>query len=115
MCIRDRGEKDDRPPWLAPAVDDLASRIMTNINGAACVAPMNLIALALLATPKQSMLETDLVRQLEMYASLLRQASYSPQVWITDADGVSIVRHGERMGVLQRHKHPPVSYTHIRA
>jgi len=37
---------------------------------------------------------------------LLRQASYSPQVWITDADGVSIVRHGERMGVLQRHKHP---------
>jgi hypothetical protein len=33
---------------------------MTNINSAACVAPMNLIALALLATPKQSMLETDL-------------------------------------------------------
>src|SRR5262249_23228106 len=100
------GEKDDRPPWLAAAVDDLAARIMTNINSAACVAPMNLIALALLATPKQSMLETDLVRQLELYASLLRQAPSSPQVWITEADGISIVRHGERMGVLQRHKHP---------
>ena len=79
---------------------------MTNINSAACVAPMNLIALVLLSTPKQSMLETDLVRQLELYASLLRQAPYSPLVWITDADGASIVRHGERMGVLQRHKHP---------
>jgi len=100
------GEKDDRPGWLPPAVDELALRIMTNINSAACVAPMNLIALALLATPKQSMLETDLVRQLELYASLLRQAPYSSQVWITDADGISIVRHGERMGVLQRHKHP---------
>ncbi len=101
-----QGEKDDRPPWLAPAVDDLAMRIMTNINSAACVGPMNLIALALLATPKQSMLETDLVRQLELYASLLRQAPYSPLVWITDADGASIVRHGERMGVLLRNKHP---------
>lgn len=101
-----QAEKDDRPPWLAPAVDDLAARIMTNINSAACVAPMNLIALVLLATPKQSMLETDLIRQLELYASLLRQAPYSSQVWITDADGISIVRHVERMGVLQRHKHP---------
>src|SRR5262249_26346245 len=74
---------------------------------AACVAPMNLIALALLATPKQSMLETDLVRQLELYASLLRQASYSQQGWITDADGASMVRHGRRLGGLERDKHPP--------
>src|SRR5688572_32303921 len=79
---------------------------MTNINSAACVAPMNLIALVLLSTPKQSMLESDLVRQLELYASLLRQAPYSEQVWITDADGISIVRHAERMGVVERLKHP---------
>jgi glycerol-3-phosphate O-acyltransferase len=101
-----QSEKNDRPPWLAPAVDELAARIMTNINSAACVGPMNLIALVLLATPKQSMLETDLIRQLELYASLLRQAPYSPLIWITDADGNSMVRHGERMGVLQRNKHP---------
>jgi glycerol-3-phosphate O-acyltransferase len=99
-------EKDERPAWLGAAVDDLSGRLMTNINGAACVAPMNLIALALLATPKQSMLEGDLVRQIELYASLLRQAPYSPHVWITDADGASTVRHGERMGVIQRVKHP---------
>jgi glycerol-3-phosphate O-acyltransferase len=99
-------EHDDRPAWLAPAVNDLAARIMTNINSAACVAPMNLIALALLATPKQSMLEGDLVRQLELYASLLRQSSYSPLVWVTESDGASIVRHGERMGVIQRLRHP---------
>jgi glycerol-3-phosphate O-acyltransferase len=104
---RQRGpEKDERPPWLAPAVEELAGRIMTNINSAACVAPINLIALALLATPKQSMLEGDLIRQLELYASLLRQASYSSLVWITETDGASIMRHGERMGVIQRLKHP---------
>lgn len=99
-------EKIERPAWLSTAVDELATRIMTSINSAACVAPMNLIALALLATPKQSMLETDLVRQFELYASLLRQAPYSPLVWITETDGASIVRHGERMGVIQRLKHP---------
>jgi glycerol-3-phosphate O-acyltransferase len=103
---RRQAEEEERPAWLAPAVSDLAVRIMRNINGAACVAPMNLIALALLATPKQSMLETDLVRQLELYASLLRQSSYSPLVWVSEADGASIVRHGERMGVIQRLRHP---------
>lgn len=98
--------RDERPPWLAPLVEDLAKRIMTNINSAAAVTPINLIALALLATPKQSMLETDLARQLELYASLMRQAPYSPHVWVTDMDGTSMVRHGERMGVLQRLRHP---------
>jgi glycerol-3-phosphate O-acyltransferase len=99
-------EKEDRPTWLPAAVDDIAARIMTNINSAACVAPMNLIALALLATPKQSMLESDLARQVELYASLLRQSPYSPLVWVSGADGASAVRHGERMGVIQRVKHP---------
>ena len=99
-------EKIERPVWLSAAVDELATRIMTNINSAACVAPMNLIALTLLATPKQSMLEGDLARQFELYASLLRQAPYSPLVWITETDGASIVRHGERMGVIQRLRHP---------
>jgi glycerol-3-phosphate O-acyltransferase len=99
------GAREDRPAWLPTAVDDLANQIMTNINSAACVSPINLIALTLLATPKQSMLEGDLTRQLELYASLLRQAPYSSQVWITDADGASIVRHAERMGVVQRLKH----------
>jgi glycerol-3-phosphate O-acyltransferase len=99
-------EKEERPAWLASAVNDLATQIMTNINSAACVTPINLVALALLATPKQAMLESDLLRQVELYASLLRQAPYSSLVWITDADGASIVRHAERMGVLQRLKHP---------
>lgn len=105
---RVRGEPDrsDRPAWLAPVIDELALRIMTSINSAASVTPMNLLALALLATPKQSMVESDLARQVELYASLLRQAPYSPTVWVTTMDGSSMVRHGERMEVLQRIKHP---------
>ncbi len=105
---RPRGqmERNERPAWLAPAVDELATRIMTNINSAACATPINLLALTLLAMPKQAMLETDLARQVELYASLLRQAPYSPHVWVTSQDGISMIRHGERMHVLQRLKHP---------
>ena len=96
---------DDRPPWLSPLVAELATSIMTRINAAACVTPVNLIGLVLLATPRQRMGEADLVRLLEVYASLLRQAPYSPKVWVTDMDGASMVRYGMSLGILERQPH----------
>jgi glycerol-3-phosphate O-acyltransferase len=96
---------DDRPAWLNRAVDDLATQIQTRINAAACVTPVNLLALVLLATPKQSMIESDLARQLEVYASLLRQAPYSAHVVVSEMDGSSMIKYGERMGLLTRHTH----------
>jgi len=96
---------DDRPPWLTPMIGDLANQIMVRINAAACVTPINLVGLVLLAMPRQSMGEVDLVRQLELYASLLRQAPYSPRVWVTGADGASMLRYAESMRVIQRRPH----------
>jgi glycerol-3-phosphate O-acyltransferase len=103
----DRGPSgsDDRPPWLAPLVKDIATTIMTRINAAACVTPVNLIGLVLLATPRRSMGEADLVRLLEVYASLMRRAPYSPYVWVTDMDGASMVRYGEALRILRREPH----------
>jgi glycerol-3-phosphate O-acyltransferase len=94
-----------RPEWLGPLVNDLAYGIMKRINAAACVSPINLIGLVLLATPRQSMGEADLARQLELYASLLRQAPYSPRVWVTDMDGATMIRYGLSMGLLGRRQH----------
>jgi len=91
--------------WLSPLVRELAIGIMTRINAAACVTPINLIGLVLLATPRQSMGEADLARQLELYASLMRQAPYSPRVWITTIDGAAMIRYGESMGILRRQPH----------
>jgi glycerol-3-phosphate O-acyltransferase len=70
------------------------------------VTPVNLLGMVLLATPRQSMGEADLARQLELYASLLRQAPYSPQVWVTPLDGASMIRHCETLRMLQRQSHP---------
>ena len=96
---------DDRPQWLSPLVRELARGIMTRINAAACVTPVNLVGLVLLATPRQSMGEADLARQLELYASLLRQAPYSPHVWVTGADGAAMIRYAESLGILRRQPH----------
>ncbi len=96
---------EEKPPWLAPLCRDLAHEIMTRINAAACVTPVNLLGMVLLATPRQSMGEADLARQLELYASLLRQAPYSPRVWVTPLDGRSMIRHGESLGMIRRQAH----------
>jgi glycerol-3-phosphate O-acyltransferase len=102
---REPSGTDDRPAWLSPLVREVATGIMTRINAAACVTPINLIGLVLLATPRQSMGEADLARQLELYASLMRQAPYSPRVWVTTIDGAAMIRYGESMGILRRQPH----------
>jgi glycerol-3-phosphate O-acyltransferase len=96
---------EEKPAWMATLVDDLALRIMRNINSAAFVTPINLLAVVLLATPKQAMLEADLQRQLTLYASLLRRTPYSKWVTITDMSAADTVAHAEAMGVLRRHQH----------
>jgi glycerol-3-phosphate O-acyltransferase len=96
----------ERPPWLAAATADLAQRIMTNINAAAAVNPRNLLATALLSTPKRAMVEKDLHAQLDLCARLARRAPYSPLVTVTEMSGAEIAAWGERTGLLRRRPHP---------
>jgi glycerol-3-phosphate O-acyltransferase len=87
-------------------VEDLARRIMVNINAAAAVNPRNLLATALLATPKRAMVEKDLHAQLELCATLARRAPYSELITVTELSGAEIAAYGERMGIVQRRAHP---------
>ena len=97
---------EEKPAWLSPLCVDLAHQIMTRINAAACVTPVNLMGTVLLATPRQRMGEADLARQLELYASLMRQAPYSRRVWVTPLDGQSMIRHCDSLRMLYRQSHP---------
>ncbi len=97
--------EDGRPVWFNVLIDELARRIMVNINAAAAVNAVNLLAMALLGTPRQAMLERDLVRQLDLYRSLLSAHPYSPRVTVTELQGAAIVRHGEAMRVIERQPH----------
>jgi glycerol-3-phosphate O-acyltransferase len=94
-----------RPAWLAPAVDELAVRIMRNINSAAAVTPINLLAITLLAMPRQALPEHDLVRQLDLYRALLKSFPYSGRVTVTALEGSAIIAYGEAMRVVRREAH----------
>jgi glycerol-3-phosphate O-acyltransferase len=96
---------DSRPAWLSSAVDDLARRIVVGINGAAAVNNVNLLAMVLLATPRQAMLERDLIRQLDFYKALLAADRYSARISVTELDGEAIVKHCEAMLVIERRPH----------
>ena len=64
---------DERPEWLGDVVDALGGRIMQEINSAAAVTPISLLAYVLLATPKQKIGADELVRQLRLSLDLLKR------------------------------------------
>jgi glycerol-3-phosphate O-acyltransferase len=104
---RDTSPKDSesRSGWVSDAVGELAARINIEINAAAAVTPINLVAMAILATPRQALPEVDLVRQVELYQLLLRDAPYGPLVTITADSGAQMIRYAEAMGMLERQPH----------
>ncbi|MBD9536109.1 glycerol-3-phosphate 1-O-acyltransferase PlsB [Stenotrophomonas sp. STM01] len=98
--------EDEKPSWLSSAVDTLAEQIQVRINGAADVNPINLLALALLSTPKHAMGEADLIAQIELSKKLLVEMPYSDRVTVTPHSPERIIAHAEDINVLTRIKHP---------
>ena len=100
------GEADAKPEWLGGVIDALSQKIQININRAADVNPINLLALALLATPKHAMAEADLIAQLDLMKAMLEQLPYSDRITCTPMNPASIIAYGEQMGWIERITHP---------
>lgn len=99
-------ETDAKPEWFSPVIDELAQRIQVNINRAADVNPINLLAIALLSTPKHAMAESDLLAQLTLSKKTLALLPYSDRITITPLAPEEIIAYGEQINVLTRRKHP---------
>jgi glycerol-3-phosphate O-acyltransferase len=97
---------EDRPDWLSTTIDATAQQIQVNINRAADVNPVNLLALALLSTPKHAMGEADLLAQIALSKTLLAEVPYGDRVTVTPHTPEQIVAHGEEIGMLARIAHP---------
>ncbi len=98
--------RDEKPEWFGAAVATLAERILVNINRAADVNPVNLLSAALLGTPKHAMAEDDLKRQIALSQRLIASVPYSDRVTMTELDPAGVIAYGEKLGVIQRVKHP---------
>lgn len=99
-------DAEERPAWLGDVIDELGESIMGGINAAAAVTPISLLAYALLATPKQTMGEHELHRQLALSIKLLSRFRYSDSITLPDMSPADIVDHGGKLGVIRRTAHP---------
>jgi glycerol-3-phosphate O-acyltransferase len=98
--------EEEKPAWLSDTIDQLANEIHVRINGAADVNPINLLALALLSTPKHAMAESDLIAQIALSKTLLSSMPYSDRVTVTPHSAERIIAHGLEINVIRRISHP---------
>lgn len=99
------GDEDERPSWLRPLVTALGVRIMTSVGEATVVNPINLIALVLLATPRQALGEAELGEQIELYRKLLHGGLYGARVSIAPSSAQQSIDYAARLGMLRAREH----------
>jgi glycerol-3-phosphate O-acyltransferase len=97
---------DERPSWFAGGVATLADRILVNINRSADVNPVNLLAVALLATPKHAMGESDLGATIDVLKAVIARVPYSDRITLTTLTSAEIIAYGEKLQVIDRVRHP---------
>jgi glycerol-3-phosphate O-acyltransferase len=88
------------------AVTALAATIVTRINDALVVNPVNLIAVAMLGAPRRAMDAAHLAQQIDLLKQLLTEVPYSERQVLTEMDGAAVVAYGEGLGIVQRIAHP---------
>ncbi|UPG85812.1 glycerol-3-phosphate 1-O-acyltransferase PlsB [Luteibacter aegosomatis] len=99
-------QRDERPTWLTPAVDELARRINVNVNGAADANAVNLMATALLSAPAHAIGERDLLTQLSVLTRVLKEAPYGEGVTLTSLTPAHLIARCEVLGMIKRTPHP---------
>ncbi len=101
----DHGE-DFRPEWAKETVNELAIEVVTQINKAAALNPINMLALAILAAPRQAMDENVLAQTLNLYRDLAKDMPYSHLTTLPEGDGKDWIHYAENMHVVERLNHP---------
>jgi glycerol-3-phosphate O-acyltransferase len=84
----------------------LSQQLAESINGAAAITPTNLLATALLATPKQTISEARLVSQVNVLQALARLAPPSPYVTVCDGTAIEIIQHAVEVAQIDRTETP---------
>jgi glycerol-3-phosphate O-acyltransferase len=103
--IEEAGEPDNRPTWLPALLDDLAEQIMVNINQAAHVNPVNLLATALLASRKHALDEDDLEHMIDLLRQIIEQTRSGQRITLTELTAGQIIEYGLELGIIERHEH----------
>lgn len=101
-----RSDNNFRPDWAPTVVDQLATEVATQINNAASVNPVNMVATGLLSTPNLAMDAQLLANQLEDYQRLLKVLPYSHLLKTPDGDAKDWIEYAENMDLINIKKDP---------
>ena len=93
-------DPESKPSWLTPVVNQLANRVMTNINDAAAASAVTLNSAVLLAAEQNALERSQLEKQLDLYLNLLKEVPYTSYMSVVDGDGASLVDQGLELNKL---------------
>lgn len=82
-----------KPNWLTPTVNDMATQLMTRINQCAALNGVALVALILHACENKALAKADLEKQLDFALDIQRQAPFSEQLTIPEESGQELLEH----------------------
>ena len=98
-------QRDQRPDWLRPAVQEMAQQIMVGLNRAAVLNPVGMVTTMLLAAPQHAIPEDELFEQIEGLQELLALAPYHRDTTVLNGTGPEMLAETETVLALTRTDH----------
>ncbi|OCG09998.1 glycerol-3-phosphate 1-O-acyltransferase [Gilliamella sp. wkB178] len=87
-----------RPNWLTPTTNLLATQIMERINASAAINAMNLCCSILLAADQRALTKVRLLENINYLLKLLKNIPYSDLITIPDQTAEQLFEHAKEMG-----------------
>lgn len=82
-----------KPAWLGSQVSKLADEIMVNINSAAAINSVNLLATILLTNDQFALSKVQLIEQMNFYLRMLSDAPLSEQITLPEQNAKQLLEH----------------------
>ncbi|OOR91690.1 glycerol-3-phosphate 1-O-acyltransferase [Moraxella caviae] len=86
-------------------IANLGVKVMQNINKAAVVNPVSLLALVLLSTPKSALDEAQCLEQIALYQRIAQSLPYDADTHVTDMTPSEILAYGAGLKLITRTPH----------
>lgn len=86
-------------------ITNIGVKIMQNINKAAVVNPVSLLALVILSTPKSALGEGQCIEQIALYQRIAQALPYDVDTYITDMSPADILTYGLKLKLIERTPH----------
>lgn len=93
------------PEAAQKMVNNIAVKIMQQINRAAVVNPVSLLSLVLLSTPKYALDEVSCLEQLALYQHIATSLPYDAATVVTPISPKEIINYGLKLKLIERKSH----------